>query len=52
MFSLVRYGHCGRVHCGDEAARGFSTSHRDIFLADFTDHGNRGSAADPLTHQR
>lgn len=24
-------------HSGDEAARGFSTSHRDIFLADFKD---------------
>src|SRR6266571_4839548 len=30
MYSLVRYGHCGRVHSGDEPARGFSTSHRDI----------------------
>jgi hypothetical protein len=30
MFSFLQYGHCGRVHSVDEAARRFSTCHRDI----------------------
>lgn len=30
MFSLTRTAHCGRVHSGDGAAGGFSTSHRDL----------------------
>ncbi len=36
MFSLVRYGPLWLFHSGDEVARGFSTSHSDIFLAIFS----------------
>jgi len=30
MFSSLSTAHCGRVHAGDEAALGFSTSYGDI----------------------